>query len=177
MVIATSAARATLITNGNFETGDFTGWTVASSFTQVEPSGTGGITAESGIYYAELGNVGCCGTISQTIADLPGETLQLSYYHISDGGVPNYFEADWNGVTIAGSIISDASDQRPDGWLHFVFDVTGTGSDSLTFLDQNNPADDGLDNVTLTALATPEPGTVAILGAGVLGLVSRRRRK
>ena len=35
----------------------------------------------------------------------------------------------------------------------------------------------GIDNITFTTAAVPEPGTIAILGFGVLGLIAARRRR
>src|SRR5437773_4432346 len=70
---AAGQAKADLVVNGGFETGDFTGWTVAASFTFVDPAspgvgGAGGFATHSGSFYAAMGSVGALGTISQTLS-------------------------------------------------------------------------------------------------------------
>lgn len=177
--LGASAQAANLIVNGGFETGDFTGWTVVENNTGVETTGYDGLYPHSGTYFAALGNVGCCGTISQTVSDTAGEALTLTYFHMSDGGTPNYFETDWDGVAIAGSIINNAPDQRGSGYVEYQFDVTGTGSDTLQFVERNDPSYDALDDVSLTG-AIPEPASWAMMMLGLFGagaiLRSRRRQ-
>jgi len=55
-------------------------------------------------------------------------------------------------------------------WQHFSFDVTGTGLDTLEFIDANDPSFTFLDDVSLTPVtATPLPATWTMLIAGFLG--------
>src|SRR5580704_14001113 len=85
-----------LVTNGSFETGDFTGWTVTGDTTFVGvcdvstcPSG---FAPQDGNFAAYFGPVGDTATISQTIATTPGEEYSLSFYLANPvGGTPNYF--------------------------------------------------------------------------------------
>ena len=175
-LLAATGAQATtnLLTNGDFETGDFSGWNVSASFTGVSTAPFDSLYAESGTYFAALGAVGCCGSVSQTITDTPGQSLLLTYYHMSDGATPNYLEADWNGVQIPASVIVDAGDQRGSGYVLYSFRVAATGVDTLTFLEQNDPAYDALDNVSLTAV--PEPATWAMMLIGFAGGCASLRR-
>src|SRR5579872_5052181 len=64
MMAISSPAAAQLVTNGSFETGDFTGWTVNAGATFVASGGFDGYPAEDGNYFAALGNVGGIGTVS-----------------------------------------------------------------------------------------------------------------
>src|ERR1700720_2962597 len=68
-------ASADLITNGGFETGDFSGWTVVAGATFVSCGSFDGFTAHSGSCWAALGAVGGDGTLSQTFSDTAGKTL------------------------------------------------------------------------------------------------------
>jgi hypothetical protein len=173
---ASGAQAGNLLVNGDFETGDFTGWNVNDPGNNTHVwTAIDGLYAQSGSYFAALGAVGCCGTLSQTVADTAGQSLVLNYYFRSDGGTPNYFEADWNGVLIAGSAVSGAS---ASGYVDYQFKLTATGSDTLTFLEQDDPGFGTLDNVSLTS-AVPEPATWAmlILGVAMVGFAARRRRE
>src|SRR5437016_5852763 len=71
-----------LVLNGGFETGDFTGWAVSSTFTSVETAVYDGFSPYAGTYFAALGNVGATplGTLSQVISDTSGQSYTLSMY-------------------------------------------------------------------------------------------------
>ncbi|MBS0360963.1 MAG: PEPxxWA-CTERM sorting domain-containing protein [Proteobacteria bacterium] len=171
-----SAHAQNLITNGSFESFD-AGWADGNFVTG---SGFNGITAQDGDLFLGLGCTQTDCTTSQTVSDNAGDTLQLSYFHISDGGTPNDFSALWNGVVIEGSQLLDSPDQRATGWVQYTFNVTATGTDTLTFAGRNVPSWDGVDNVSLTSVApgVPEPASWALMigGFGLAGAALRRRR-
>lgn len=165
------AVSGNLVLNCGFETGDFTDWNtagdnntfVASSFDEGPNSGT---------FFAALGNVGFNGIVSQIITDTAGASYTLSYWFASDGGLPNYFEADWNGTTLPGSVESNVG---AFGYQNFTFKVTGTGSDTLTFLERNDPAWQALDDISLV----PEPASVLLFGTALafgFGVARRGKR-
>ena len=177
-LVATGAQAANLLVNGGFETGDFTGWTVNVNNTGVTSSFDGEVP-HSGNYFAYLGDTDTTypfGTLSQTVADVSGQNLTLSYWLESDGQLPNYFDANWNGTLVAGSALTNVPDQRPN-YVEYTFNVVGTGSDTLLFHEQNIPAYWALDDVSLTA-GVPEPATWALLmiGLGAIGYAVRRRK-
>ena len=170
-------AQADLITNGGFETGNFTGWTVVAGSTNVEGPGYDGFNPHSGNFFAALGNVGGLGTVSQIVADTAGQTLVLNYFLAPDGGTPSYFQVDWNGALVTGSALTNSP---RSGYVQYTFDVASTGSDTLTFVERNDPSYWALDDVSLNPLVTtrvPEPFTLSLFGAGLAGAVAMRRRK
>ena len=174
---ATPSSATPLLTNGGFETGDLTGWSFSGGIAPFVTSGPfhgiGG--PQSGTYWAALGNVGCCGTLSQSVSVIttPGQTLRLSYWLAGDGSA-SYFDAFWNTSQIAGSVETDYG--SGGDYTHFEFSLIATGSDTLTFNERDDLAYLGLDNVQLSV---PEPGTLGLLGTALIGFlgVARRKRK
>ena len=176
-------AKADLIVNGGFETGDFTGWTsnMAPSLL-VEPTGHAGIPSHSGGYYANFGsNSSQPGVISQTITDTSGSNYTLGMWVLGDGGA-NEFTVKWNGTTIYDMSIPDTLHVPTPYYIQLSFTVQGTGTDTLTLQgwdNGSNPGAIGLDDVSLNPAGSvvPEPSSLTLLGLGAAGLVGYRWRR
>ena len=152
-----------LVANGNFATGDFTGWTLGGNYTSttygseivIATEGTGGST-----YAADMGSMGADGTLSQTIATTPGQTYALSFWLQNLGSGGNDFSATWNGQNLV-SLTNTAQ----SGYSQYTYTVTATGSTSaLQFSAANGPSHWDLDNISLTASGTP-PATTPVINA------------
>jgi hypothetical protein len=179
---ATAGASANIITNGGFETGDFTGWIVTdpSDNTTVVMGVNAGYVANSGNHFALLG-ANEAGSVTQTpITDTAGQDYTLTYFLASMGDTDTTFSAAWNGVTLPGSQLTNPDSLH--AYVEYTFTVTGTGTDTLTFHEMDPPGFLALDDVSLTAAAVPGP----IVGAGLPGLIlacggllalARRRRQ
>ncbi len=138
------------------------------------------------------------GSISQVLsgstAGLGTYTLSLSIGGRCDVPITNYAVSLFAGSTLIASdnssLVPSLAQPAGSGCGTFVLDtLTGATSSSLvgdpleivlSATGSNNTSQAAFDDVTLnfqSASATPEPGTLALLGSGLLGLAHRLRRK
>jgi len=178
LVSAPQTFAQNLVQNGSFETGDFTGW----SQTGLEEVTSGAFSvysgAQDGMFYSVWGNVGGDGSISQTIADQAGSQYTLSFWFASNGDNPSDFKVSWDGTVLLD--LTNPNTGIP--WSQFSFQVSGTGSDTLTFTGGDDPAWMALDNISVVQSGsgtgtTPEPSSLVLMGSGVLALGGAIRRK
>jgi PEP-CTERM motif len=171
-----SASHADLITNGGFETGDFTGWTTNPvsfpMYIVTAPINSGSFAAQiAGFSYGP-------DTLSQSITTAAGQSYNLSFWRFQSAGEPVVtLEVDWNGASIFSESTSTITFNV---YQQFSATVVGTGSDTLTFTSANDPGFTYLDDVSLNiSTAVPEPETYAMLlaGLGFLGFMARRRKQ
>jgi hypothetical protein len=172
----TTTAQADLITNGGFETGDFTGWIVNAvsypMYIVTSPVQTGNYAAQIAGY-----DYGPDTLTQNNILTTAGQVYLLSFGRWQDVALPNGLTVTWNGNLI----FSEADIVTGAPYQNFSFNVVGTGSDSLVFTAYNNPAFTYLDDVSVNPVPGPIagaglPGLLAACG-GLLALVRRGRRK
>jgi hypothetical protein len=163
--LAIPQARADLVVNGGFETGDFSGWTAA-----VDPtfSGVDGNAPHSGSFGAFFGNFSGVDTLSQSIATTVGVTYHISFWlqveqDPNGMSAPNFFSASFGGAPLF-----SMNDLPGQAYTLYTFDVTATTDASLlSFSAHNEPVFFDLDDVSVNAASVPGP----IVGAGLPGLV------
>lgn len=198
---AQAVLAANLLDNGSFETGtdpptgdyrtlnasndsfdDITGWIVIGSvdwknsyWTAQEQNRSLDLSGDS------------IGAISTTFATIPGEIYTVTFYMSGNfvGGDDTKrleISADGQSQIFSFTIPSDWSTTNMD-WIQktFIF-VADDSSALLTFASMaNNAFGPALDNVEVFGLAPPSdvplPGTVWLLGSGLLGLLGWRRKR
>ena len=181
-LLAATPAGAQTVTNGDFATGNLTGWTanaevsvglnyVGSPF--VNTTGTGDMA------FFGAGETASIGSISQSFTTVIGEVYGLAFLYGATGN-PDLSPTAQSLHVTAGDLdvtVGPAAATTDNAALltpySFSFTATSTTT-TLTFTDVSaggSSVDGVLDEITV-----PEPASLALLGLGLAGLAGIRRR-
>ncbi len=168
VAIAAPASAVNLVSNGSFETGDFSGWAQFgdTSATGVVFGAFDCCAPTDGAFQAVFGPVDGFGGITQTLTSAATRYV-VSFDLANNSGAGNY--VDFGGNTILSNI-------GQQNFVHYSFTVNAGANPTLTFGFFNPPAYYNLDNVTVQGV--PEAATWAMLiaGFGLVGAAARRGR-
>ena len=163
-------AKANLITNPGFETGDFTGWTKVGLADVIGTNS--GIAPHSGNFQARL----FTGTLTQSVATTTGASYTINFFlALASNQSHNSFSVSWGGVPIL-----NLTNQSPFGYTEYSFTETASTASTALVFSYNVVIPFSvwfLDDVSVTPAGVPDGGsTVSLLGFALLGLVALRRK-
>jgi PEP-CTERM motif len=200
-VLATAAfgSPINIVQNGDFETGDLTGWTTNQQVHdpwQIESQPHGGsFNAFTGCEQDPCinGDPSMQNPLSQSLSTIIGDSYTLSFFYdpgsVDEGGVSELL-AQWGGTAVAdlllnGNILLSQSSISPitpaPGYnMYTITGLTATStSTQLTFLGRQDPSFSRLDDIVVTdnsAASVPEPASYALIAAGLFALSAAVRR-
>ncbi len=168
-----------LVVNGDFATGDFTGWTLNGAFTGVAQSAAGYPAPPGDNYFVYFGSIGCDSYLSQTINTTPGAFYNFSFWVTGNGSGTSDLNAYWNGI-----LVDTMGPVPSENWTEYTFNEEAVSSTTvIEFGLRNDPFWDGLGDISVEEgqAVVPEPSTV-ITGAFMLlpfgaGAVRQLRKK
>lgn len=164
------AAKANLLVNGDFASGDLTGWTVTGTSAQVGVS-YNPVVSGNAVYAADNNEMGY---LSQTFTTKVGDTYALSFLTWTDLLGNGYTSDNINNAApfFSGFVI----DKPSRDWVNTQF-VATTTSTTLNIGFKTNPGEGTMwiADAEVHDVTTPEPATLS--AAGILTLLGLRRTR
>lgn len=198
VILSSSAASAAIITNGGFETGNFSGWTVntgaSSPYPQVVigynqgggyPTGAFGepipAAPGGGNYGAYFVSDTSIQSISQSISLLAGTSYSVSFdIYAPKNGTHNFFDATLQSATDGNLSPLFTAKTLGSGWVHYTANFiasAGPYSFSLDYAPGGVAAADFVvDNINIAAVPEPATWGMMIIGFAGIGFLAYRRR-
>jgi hypothetical protein len=162
-----------LVQNGGFETGNFTGWTLLGNtvigsyiYNAVENSSSGYSIVHSGTYGAFLGDTQLA-SLSQPLSTVPGQYYLLSLWLDNpSSGTVQRFIVNWNTNSAATNTLYTILNPSSFSWTNLQFLINATATNTILQIQvENDPNYFGLDDVSITPIPSPVFNTSAKSGS------------
>jgi hypothetical protein len=166
------SAKANLVTNGNFATGDFTGWTnPAGSGVAIDATFPAPGDTNDAVFTGS-------GTLSQSVPTTTGGSYMLYFSVVDEAPIPtDTFTVSFG--TFTATITGDTTGgvYTAESFTVPAADVIGTSTE-LSFQGFSQIAVWNLDDVSVVPVSTavPEPASGALIASGLLLMTMRRRK-
>jgi hypothetical protein len=192
LMMAAVSANATIIVNGGFETGDFTGWTNFGPGSNAVV--TSALAYDSTVYNPTNGKYmarfdATSGAIQNQISWNAGDYISFKWAFLAKDYLPfndySLFTLTANSpqgqlANVKLSDVAATGNYGDTGWQTYGYKFTTAGTGWIMFNSVN-----ALDNVAgsvllvddVSSTPVPEPGTMVLLGFGMLGLAIYGKRR
>ena len=162
-----NSAEAGFISNGNFASGNLSGWTTSgdNSYTSVVQSGTLPNNLPGDQYHLEVGTIGGSFGLSQSFATVIGQSFTFSFY------VDDQYKTDALQVLWDGNSLLNITDFATNGWQLYSFsEVANSTSTSIQFNLSDSSAYLGLADVSVSSGPAPAVSVPALPKIYLFGL-------
>ena len=174
------AHAANIVTNGDFSTGDLTGWT--SNQSVLFPWFSTGSWAQTGCVddTCITGTPSQQSYLEQTLTTVAGDRYTLNFDYASKG-TPSELKVLFGGVTVWDLVNLDTNNAFVS--VGYSGLVATSSSTVLEFLGRNEPSFIAITNVSVVDNGPtgnspiPEPGTLVMVGSGLLSLAGLAKRR
>jgi len=152
LALLTNLISPNMIVNGDFETGDFSSWTLIGN-----PQNNGVDTGfpHSGLYNAVFGEKDALGSLSQTIHTQVGAAYVLSFWFAPDSPNPEVNMPHRFSVSIDNHVLLDLTNPQGGDYHHYSYRFTAASKTTkLTFQFRDKTFFMKLDDVSVIPAAT-----------------------